>query len=101
MTHPACNTHVYQEAERLIDRHPGTGGATGLMRLILSLYNGDEYPYAFSVCIQSFSPDLRRMALEMVFDYAKFGENNGELLRVGSKYAEYMSRIMAQKEDRE
>ena len=65
----------YDEALKIIKQHPGTGGAGSLAKLILSLYN-DLCGYSFAECAGNLDDQLTSLALRMVSDYAKRGEND-------------------------
>lgn len=66
----------YDEALQFIKQNPGTGGASGLAKLILSLYNGDICGYSFAECVGSLDDPLSGVALRMVQDYAARGETD-------------------------
>lgn len=63
----------YDEALLIIRQHPGTSGAGGLTKLLLSLYN-DLCGFSFAECVSSLDDRLTGVALRMVQDYAKHGE---------------------------
>lgn len=63
----------YDEALLIIRQHPGTSGAGGLAKLLLSLYN-DMCGFSFAECVSSLDDRLTAVALRMVQDYAKRGE---------------------------
>jgi hypothetical protein len=65
----------YDEALRIIKQHPGTSGAGGLAKLLLSLYNG-MCGYSFAECVGSLDDRLTSVALRMVQDYATHGETD-------------------------
>jgi hypothetical protein len=71
----------YDEALHFIKRHPGTGGASSLAKLVLSLYN-DICGYSFSECISKLDEHLIAVALRMVQYYALHGETD-DLRAVG------------------
>lgn len=64
----------YDEAFQFIQRNPGTGGASSLAKLILSLYN-DSCGYSFAECIGNLDDRLTLLALRVVQDYADRGES--------------------------
>jgi hypothetical protein len=72
----------YDEALHFIQRNPGTGGASSLAKLILSLYN-DSCGFSFAECIGNLDDRLTNVALRMVQDYAARGES--EDLRAAGK----------------
>jgi predicted NAD-dependent protein-ADP-ribosyltransferase YbiA (DUF1768 family) len=63
----------YDEALLIIRKHPGTSGAGGLAKLVLSLYN-DQCGFSFAECVSSLDDHLTSVALRMVQDYARRGE---------------------------
>lgn len=81
----------YQEALKWIRLNPGTGSATSLAKLILSLYNSD-CGFAFSECVGNLDQDLTELAVRMAGHYAKYGEND-ELRSVGFEIAERYDRL--------
>lgn len=72
----------YDEALLIIRQHPGTSGASGLAKLLLSLYN-DLCGFSFAECVTSLDDRLTAVALRMVQDYARRGET--EDLRAAGK----------------
>lgn len=65
----------YHKALELIEQHPGTGSATALAKLVLSLYNGRECPFAFGECVASLDQKNTRLALDMCAYYCEHGED--------------------------
>jgi hypothetical protein len=65
----------YDEALQFIKQNPGTGGASSLAKLVLSLYN-DICGYSFAECVSNLDDRLTGVALRMVQDYAKRGETD-------------------------
>lgn len=63
----------YDEALRIIKQHPGTSGAAGLAKLVLSLYNA-TCGYAFRECVDSLDDRLTALSLRLVQHYAANGE---------------------------
>lgn len=63
----------YDEALRIIKQHPGTSGAAGLAKLVLSLYNAN-CGYAFRECVDSLDDRLTALSLRLVQHYAANGE---------------------------
>lgn len=63
----------YDQALLIIRQHPGTSGASGLAKLLLSLYN-DACGFSFAECVSSLDDRLNDVALRMVQDYARHGE---------------------------
>lgn len=63
----------YDEALLIIRQHPGTSGAGGLAKLLLSLYN-DQCGFSFGECVSGLDDRLTGVALRMVQDYAARGE---------------------------
>lgn len=72
----------YDEALLIIRQHPGTSGAGGLAKLLLSLYN-DLCGFSFAECVSGLDDRLTGVALRMVQDYARRGET--EDLRAAGK----------------
>lgn len=75
----------YAEALTFILRNPGTSGANGLAKLVLSLYN-DLCGYSFAECVGSLDNELTQLAVHLVRHYASHGETN-ELREVGKTLA--------------
>jgi hypothetical protein len=71
----------YKEALSWIQRHPGTGGANSLAKLILSLWN-DECGFSFRECIHNLDEDRTALAVRMVSHFATHGEDS-ELVEIG------------------
>jgi hypothetical protein len=63
----------YDEALRIIRQHPGTSGAGGLAKLLVSLYN-DQCSFSFAECVRVLDDRLTAVAVRMVQDYAVRGE---------------------------
>ena len=74
-------TDVYNEALATIRRHPGTGGASSLAKLVLSLYN-DLCGFSFAECVGNLDDHNTGLAIRLVTDYAAHGETE-ELRQVG------------------
>lgn len=81
----SLSTDIFHKIEQWCDS-THCGAATGLKRLVLSFFNGQAYPYAFSVCVKGFDFTRDQWALELITDYLARGESP-ELVRLGSKYA--------------
>lgn len=73
---------AYQGALDHIERHPGTGSAQRLAKLLLSLWNGEDCGFSFRECIEGLDDERRHIALGCVTTFAKFGETD-ELVRIG------------------
>ena len=84
------NTTMQNEAYRLIEewcaKNPGTGAALGLMRLVLSLYNGRAFSFSIPVCIWDLDPTRAEWAKAIILDYFERGENE-DLLELAQKFA--------------
>jgi hypothetical protein len=65
----------YDEALQFIKQHPGTGGASSLAKLVLSLYN-HICSYSFAECVGNLDGHLTDLAVRMVRDYAARGETD-------------------------
>ncbi len=78
------------EAYRLIEewcaKNPGTGSTLGLMRLVLSLYNGRAFSFSIPVCIWDLDTARTELAKAIILDYFERGEND-ELLDLARKFA--------------
>ncbi|WP_375592142.1 hypothetical protein [Chitiniphilus eburneus] len=72
----------HTDALHIIQRHPDTGGGVAMAKLVLSLWNS-YHRFAMSEILLPLDPDLTRIALAMVSDYAVRGETQ-ELLDAGS-----------------
>lgn len=73
----------YREALKWIERHPGTGSANGLTKLILSLWN-DEAAFSFRECVRSFDGTRMNLALRIIERFLARGED-AELVEVGGR----------------
>lgn len=81
----------YREAWQWIERHPGTGSANSLAKLMLSLWNASN---AFSLreCIDNLDAERLQLAQRVVTHFVKHGENR-ELIELGYKVAEACPRL--------
>lgn len=77
----------YLTALKWILQNPGTGSGVSLSKLLLSLWNSEDYPFSVAGCLGNLDGNLTRLALEMVEDYARRGETP-ELVEVGRKVYE-------------
>lgn len=80
------DNNPYNEALATILRHPGTSGAGGLAKLVLSLYN-QQCSFAFSECVGSLDGANTTLALKLVRHYAEYGETEA-LRNVGKQLAD-------------
>jgi len=64
----------YQDALAWIRAHPGTGSATSLAKLILSLWNAD-CGFSFRECIGNLDEERTALALRIVTHFASVGED--------------------------
>ena len=84
------NTTMQNEVYRLIEewcaKNPGTGSALGLMRLVLSLYNGRAFSFSIPVCVWDLDPTRTEWAKAIILDYFERGENM-DLLELAQKFA--------------
>ena len=64
----------YDEAVGWIDRHPTTGSATRLAKLLLSLWNADV-KFSFRECVDSLDETRTDLAVRMVAHFARHGED--------------------------
>lgn len=60
---------IYEIIEKWVDDNPRSEAGKGLMQLVLSLYNGREYPFAFSTCVKALDQTQRSWAVRLVLDY--------------------------------
>jgi len=74
----------YHEAWDFIFRHSTSGGSYRMAKLVLSLYNGDEYPFSLGECLLGLDSNNERIALEIVAYYMKHRENDA-LREIGEK----------------
>lgn len=80
---------LYVEALEWIRKNHGTSGATGLEKMILSLYDS-ECSFAFSECTADLDPNQTALCLKMCADYVQNGKTE-ELSKVGKEIAEFIS----------
>jgi hypothetical protein len=71
----------YQDALTWIRRHPGSGSASGLAKLILSLWNL-ECAFSFRECIYNLDEERTALAVRVVAHFAQHGEDR-ELVEAG------------------
>jgi hypothetical protein len=81
----------YQEAWNWMERHPGTGSATSMAKLVLSFWNS-ECSFSFRECISSFDGNLTQVAVRMAGHFARHGEDH-ELVEIGRKVCERYPRL--------
>ena len=81
----------YAEALHIIKLHPGTGGAVGLAKLLLSVWNG-YCCFSFRDCVGSLDDANTALALRVVTHFARFGEDE-ELRRIGHEVNEEYPRL--------
>lgn len=65
----------------LRDGNEFCGSGRALAMLILSMWNGYDYPFSLGQCIPELDPTRRRFATDMIAEYVANGETPG-LLRV-------------------
>lgn len=82
----------YARALAHIERHPGSGGAVRLAKLLLSLWNGDDCGFSFRECIESLDDERTQLALQCVARFASRGEDD-ELVRIGHRVHELYPRV--------
>ena len=75
----------YRLIEEWCSKNPGTGATLGLMRLVLSLYNGRAFSFSIPVCIWSLDRARLEWAKAIILDYFERGEND-ELLDLARKF---------------
>ena len=71
----------YQDALNWIQRHPTTGSATALAKMVLSLWNADCC-FSFAECVRSLDAERTALAVRMCQHYGEHGEDP-ELVRIG------------------
>lgn len=81
----------YDEAFSFIERNSGTGGARGLSKLILSLWN-DNCCFSLRECIDSLDGKNTDIAVRMVAHFAVHGEDS-QLVEIGHKVCELYPRL--------
>lgn len=69
-----------------INHYPSGGGAEGMARIILSLYNGARFPVDLGGMICRLDRANRQIALSIIADYIQNGES-AELRDAGEKLA--------------
>lgn len=72
----------YKGALAHIERHPGTGSAHRLAKLLLSLWNGEDCGFSFRECIEGLDDTRLHIALGCVTYFAQHGED-AELVDIG------------------
>lgn len=77
---------TYRLIEEWCAKNPGTGSALGIMRLVLSLYNGRAFSFSIPVCIWDLDTARTEWAKAIILDYLERGENN-DLLELAQKFA--------------
>lgn len=82
------NSNPYAEALVFIQRNPGTGGASSLAKLVLSLYNS-LCGYSFAECVGNLDQRLSDLAIRMVTNYSVHGETEA-LREVGKLLSDDM-----------
>ena len=78
---------VYRLIEGWCAKNFGTGGALGLMRLVLSLYNGRAFSFSIPVCIRDLDEERAELAKAVILDYFERGESE-ELLSLAQKFSQ-------------
>jgi hypothetical protein len=81
----------YAEAWHWVERHPGTGSANSLAKLLLSLWN-QENAFSFRECVHNLDAQRIRLALRVVIHFAECGEDS-ELIKIGYKVYEAYPRL--------
>jgi len=84
------NITMQNEAYRLIEEwcatNAGTDSTLGLMRLVLSLYNGRAFSFSIPVCVKDLDSTRTEWAKAIILDYFERGENK-DLLELAQKFA--------------
>lgn len=81
----------YQEAQLWITMHPGTGSASSLAKLILSLWNAD-CGFSFRECTSNLDENLTNLAVRVITHFTKYGEDQ-DLVRIGHQIVEQYPRL--------
>jgi hypothetical protein len=81
----------YDDALEFITLNPGTAGALGLAKLVLSLYN-DDCAFSFRECITSLDDNNTALAVRVAEHFAGHGED-AELRRAGERLLELNPRL--------
>jgi hypothetical protein len=81
----------YHEALAWIRKHPGTGSAASLAKLILSLWNW-ECCFSFRECIHNLDDERTALALRLVAHFAAEGEDP-DLVAVGHEVCREYPRL--------
>lgn len=83
----------WDEALHWINQHPTTGTAIGLAKLVLSFYNGRDYPFSFADCTRSFDSERSALAQRMTSWYFERGEDES-LREVGKEIWDRSPRLV-------
>jgi len=81
----------YLEAWRWIERNLGTVDASGLAKLLLSLWNHSN-AFSFRECIDNLSDERKHLALRIAAHFAQHGEDR-ELVELGYQVADVYPRL--------
>jgi hypothetical protein len=81
-----AGSETYRLIEEWCAMNTGTDSALGLMRLVLSLYNGRAFSFSLPVCVKDLDSTRTEWAKAIVLDYFERGEND-ELLNLARKFA--------------
>lgn len=81
----------YAEAIAWTRNHPGTGSATSLGKLILSLYNSSQ-AFGIGECLGNLDSNLIALSLRMVQHYVQHGEDD-DLRAAGEEICKAMPRL--------
>lgn len=81
----------YQEAIHWIKRHPGTGSATSLAKLILSLWN-EDCGFSFRECTSNLDVNLSDLAVRIASHFNDHGEDS-ELVAIGHEVCDLYPRL--------
>lgn len=71
----------FAEALQFIQTNKGTSSATGMAKLILSIYNSN-HSFGIADCLQSFDKNRLELAMRMINHYGMAGED-ADLLNAG------------------
>lgn len=82
---------AYHEALHWIQQHPGTGSASNLGKLVLSLWNS-EAAFSFRECVSGLDQERTDLALRIVTHFVHHGEDKA-LVDVGHAIFDLMPRL--------
>jgi hypothetical protein len=81
----------YHEALSWIEKYPGTGSASSLAKLLLSLWNSG-CSFSYRECIDNLDDTLAHLAVRVIKHFSDHGEDE-DLVRVGYRVHELYPRL--------